>query len=233
MPELAALSMQKNDDSYRAVAFDLDGVITDSEPVWAQRADDFLARHGKRLSEADRDELYGASKMRGMEILARVLGRDVDEVTSEAERFYEEWPVDYRAMLIDGARETVAWLHEAGVPVALATSGYEYRVREVIEAYDFGELFDAYVAGDTVEHPKPAPDIYLASAAALGVRPGELVAVEDSRYGVEAAHAAGVAAVQFNRTGAERLPHTVAECHDYDEVRRALRELLVVDLSRA
>jgi HAD superfamily hydrolase (TIGR01509 family) len=222
-----------NDASYRAVAFDLDGVITDSEPLWAQRADDFLACHGKHLSEADRDEFYGASHMHGMEILARVLGRDVDEVAPEAERYYDQWPVDYPAMLIDGARETVAWLHEAGVPVVLATSGYQDGVREMIEACDFGGLLDAYVAGDMVEHSKPAPDIYLASAAALGVSPGELVAIEDSCYGVEAAHAAGVAVVQFNRTGAERLPHTVAECHDYDEVRRTLRDLLVEDLPSA
>lgn len=222
--------MQRNDESLRAVAFDLDGVLTDTEPLWAQRTEDFLAASGKRLSEADRAELYGASLPHGMRILSRILGRDVDEVTREVRRYNDGRPVDYKETLIDGARETVAWLHEAGVPVALATSAYQARVREVIETCDLGGLLDAFVAGDMVEHPKPAPDVYLASAAALGVRPGELIAIEDSRYGVEAAHAAGVAVVQLNQRGVERLPHVVAECRDYQEVRQALRELLAADL---
>ena len=110
------------DSSFRAVAFDLDGVLTDSEPIWAQRADNYLAQYGKRLSDADRAEFYGSSHMYGMEILARVLGRDVAEVSVDADRYYATQPVDYPAMLIDGACETVGWLHAGGIPVALATS---------------------------------------------------------------------------------------------------------------
>jgi HAD superfamily hydrolase (TIGR01509 family) len=94
-----------------------------------------------------------------------------------------------------GARELIAALREQGVPLGLATnSGREFATRALRSAGVY-DCFDAVVSAEEVEHPKPAPDVYLEAAARLGADPAACVALEDSATGVSAARAAGMTVV--------------------------------------
>jgi HAD superfamily hydrolase (TIGR01509 family) len=94
-----------------------------------------------------------------------------------------------------GAVELLEALRASGVPVGLATnSGREFATR-ALRAAGIYDRFDAVVSAEDVARPKPAPDVYVAAAEAIGAEPGECVALEDSETGVTAAKAAGMTVI--------------------------------------
>jgi HAD superfamily hydrolase (TIGR01509 family) len=94
-----------------------------------------------------------------------------------------------------GALELLAALRERAIPIGLATnSGREFATR-ALRAAGVYDRFDAVLSAEDVEHPKPAPDVYLAAAAAVGADPEDCVALEDSETGVAAARAAGMTVI--------------------------------------
>src|SRR5439155_19797067 len=104
----------------------------------------------------------------------------------------------------DDAVRTARELHARGVRVAIASSSPRERLDATLRAAGLDDLFEVTVAGDEVEHGKPAPDLFLAAAERLGVPPGECVAVEDSPSGVESALAAGMKVVAVARAPRHR-----------------------------
>ena len=118
----------------------------------------------------------------------------------------------------DDAIGTARELHAAGIPIAIASSSPRARLDATIAAAGLTELFDVTVAGDEVPRGKPAPDLFLAAAAKLGVPPDRCVAVEDSPPGVASALAAGMKVVAVARA---------------PEHREALGEHLVDELTAA
>ena len=93
-----------------------------------------------------------------------------------------------------GARELLAELKDAGIPMALVTMSVGRMARQIADLIDFA-AFDTIVAGDMVTHSKPHPEAYLTAAATLGVNPEHCVAVEDSVPGLAAAVAAGAVVI--------------------------------------
>jgi beta-phosphoglucomutase-like phosphatase (HAD superfamily) len=94
-----------------------------------------------------------------------------------------------------GAGELLAWLAAAAIPCAVATSTRRARARSKLCDAGILDHFVAVIGGDDVVHGKPAPDIYLAAAAALGVPAAQCLAIEDSETGFRAAHAAGMTTI--------------------------------------
>lgn len=209
----------------RAVAFDMDGVLVDSEPAWGQAIVEFLARYGKSLGEQDAKDIYGCSYEFVIDMCVRITGIDQKTIAAELESFVESYEVDYSSLGIPGARDLVRDLHEAGLRTALATSSLRWQAEDVIEQCGMRGLFDVVIAADMVHEAKPAPDIYLTTASWLGVPPGEVVAIEDSAYGVAAGVAAGMRVIRLNRHGASPVPGAIADCADHDEVRGVLKGL--------
>jgi HAD superfamily hydrolase (TIGR01509 family) len=105
-----------------------------------------------------------------------------------------------------GVRELLAALHQAGIPLAIASSAPARWVVGAVERLGIRPLFDAVVTGDEVAHRKPAPDVYLEAARRLGADPARSVAIEDSSPGITAARAAGMKAIA--------IPHWLTERHD-------------------
>jgi HAD superfamily hydrolase (TIGR01509 family) len=209
----------------RAVAFDMDGVLVDSEPAWGQAIVEFLARYGKSLGEQDAKGIYGCSYEFVIDMCVRITGVDQKTIAAELGSFVESYEVDYSSLGIPGARDLVRDLHEAGLRTALATSSLRWQAEDVIEQCGMQGLFDVVIAADMVHEAKPAPDIYLTTASRLGIPPEEVVAIEDSAYGVAAGVAAGMRVIRLNRLGASTVPGAMAECADYGEVCSVLRRL--------
>ena len=184
------------DGGPRALLLDLDGVVTDTarahEAAWRAT----LVAHGLPFEPDAYARTRGRSRADSLhELLA---GRDVPPGTFAT--ILTEKDAAYRAALADlgpadvlpGAEPLIAAARARGWPVAIASSSRNARL--VLDRLGLRDRFDA-VADGTAGAPKPAPDIFLAAAAAVAVPPAHCVAVDDGGAGVEAALAAGMRVV--------------------------------------
>jgi HAD superfamily hydrolase (TIGR01509 family) len=178
-----------------ACVFDLDGVLIDSEPTWeAVRRGLVDERGGTWPADAQR-RLMGMNTAEWAGYLSRDLGvgwspERVAEVVVDrmAERYRQRLP------LMPGAAEAVRRL--AGRwPLGLASSSPRRLIDAVLAAAGLRECFTATISTDEVGRGKPAPDVYRAVAARLGVPPSGSAAVEDSTNGLRSATAAGMRAI--------------------------------------
>jgi HAD superfamily hydrolase (TIGR01509 family) len=175
-----------------AVAFDLDGVLIDSEPVWEEVRRAYVAEHGGRWLPDSQGRLMGMSTPEWAGYLSRELGVGrppevvADEVLDRMAERYQQGPP-----LLPGAVEAVRRL--AGRwPLGLASSSSRRLIDLVLEAGGLAGRFAVTLSTEEVARGKPAPDAYLEVAARLGVEPSDCAAVEDSSNGVRSAAAAGM-----------------------------------------
>jgi beta-phosphoglucomutase-like phosphatase (HAD superfamily) len=179
----------------RAVIFDMDGVIVDSEPVWNSSRVELVGAHGRSWSEALQRACMGRSTLEWAEIMREQvpLPMTTDEVMDEMR---ERMLASYRAHLpvLPGAVEAVHSMAGAFV-VAMASGSMTALIEHVLRATGLDGRISVVVFGDTVPRGKPAPDIYLEAARRLGLPPAECVGVEDSANGLRSLRAAGMRAV--------------------------------------
>ncbi|MGC9669024.1 HAD family hydrolase [Planosporangium sp. 12N6] len=178
-----------------AVIFDLDGVLIDSEPVWEQVRRAYVAETGGRWLPDTQQRLMGMSTAEWSRYLSEELGvgRPPEVVATEvvdrmADRYAEALPV------LPGAVDAVRRIGERW-PLGLASSSPTRLIRTVLAETGLAACFAVAMSTEEVPRGKPAPDVYLAVAGALGVAPGTCVAIEDSSNGLRAAHAAGMRVV--------------------------------------
>ena len=177
-----------------AIVFDLDGVLVDSERVWDSVRQQLVADRGGRWTPAATTAMQGMSTPEWSAYLGTLgaagtpaeLARAV--IDAMAGRYREHVP------LLPGAVDAVTAL--AGRwPLAVASSSPPELITAVLAAAGLAGHFRVVVSSEQVERGKPAPDVYLAAAAGLGVPPRDCVAVEDSANGLRSAAAAGMTVV--------------------------------------
>jgi HAD superfamily hydrolase (TIGR01509 family) len=179
----------------RAVVFDCDGLLVDTESCWALAEAELFGRRGRALSEAEDLELIGMSIPKTIVYLAERLGGQIEPEALEAELLALVATVVAReAGPMPGARALVEQIATA-VPVAVASNSYRLQLEAALAAGGFDGRFRISVAGDEIPEPKPAPDVYLAACEKIGVPPAECLAFEDSLPGVAAALSAGLRVV--------------------------------------
>jgi HAD superfamily hydrolase (TIGR01509 family) len=180
-----------------AAIFDHDGLAVDTEGVWTLAEEDPFARYGARFTIDHKRAMLGSSPADSARMLARMLGRPEEEGPALHEELHAlvmpRLDDDVRPM--PGAVALLAALREQGVPVGLASNSRRPFVDRALAGAGLDGAFDVVVVGDEVARPKPAPDVYLAVAAALGADPAASVGLEDSPPGVAAVRAAGLRAV--------------------------------------
>ena len=178
----------------RAVIFDLDGVLVDSEPSYA------IALN--RVLESDGEEPLTENESRGL------VGTTVEDTWNAIKEMrsltkpFEYYLGIYSRTLIEifrtglelqpGAMDVVRAVRDRGLPLGLATSSRRAWVDVQLEVVGVNSIFDVAVTGDEVQNGKPSPEIYLSAAHLLGVPPAECLAIEDSPSGVASAVAAGM-----------------------------------------
>jgi HAD superfamily hydrolase (TIGR01509 family) len=178
----------------KAVLFDMDGTLVDSEKLWDIALQELYARLGGVLTPDVRAATVGGSSEGVMRIVYTDLGRDPDpdEMAATA-----DWLHDYTGELFDGglpwcegARELLDALAADGVPMALVTNTRRALTERALQS--IGRHYFAFsVCGDEVAHGKPAPDAYRRAADLLGLDPALCLAIEDSVTGAAAAEDAG------------------------------------------
>lgn len=181
-----------------AVLWDMDGTLIDSEPYWIAAETELVEDHGGSWTHEDGMRLVGLSLEASGEVLAGRVplpGPQIVEflVARVAAELRREVP------WVEGARELLVAVRDAGVPSALVTMSYRVLADAVVAGAPPG-VFAAVVAGDEVERGKPHPEAYLTAAARLGADPQRCVAVEDSPPGITAAMASGARTVGVRRT---------------------------------
>jgi HAD superfamily hydrolase (TIGR01509 family) len=179
----------------RAVLWDMDGTLVDTEPSWMEVEQQLVEAHGGTWSSEHAVKLVGNELMTSARYIREHGGVDLppeeivdvllDGVVARIEK-----DVPWRP----GARELLAALRGQGVPCALVTMSYERFVAPVLAALPKG-TFDVVVTGDSVSPGKPHPEPYLHAARLLGVDPRACLAIEDSNTGARSAEAAGCTVV--------------------------------------
>jgi HAD superfamily hydrolase (TIGR01509 family) len=181
----------------KAVVFDNDGLLLDTESVWTRAEQDLFRRRGLEFTPAHKHELVGTSAAIAGGILERRLGepgRAAELIEELNELVVAELEHGVEAML--GARELLHALKQRGTPIGLVSNSPLVFVTRSLEIAGFEDRFDVVVSAHEVAAPKPAPDPYLEACHRLGVKPGpDIVALEDSPTGVAAASAAGLTVI--------------------------------------
>lgn len=188
---------------YKAIIFDLDGVICHTDQyhfqAWKQLAD----RLGVPFNEQDNDRLRGVSRMESLNIVLEKSARLYSE--QEKLAFAEEKNEAYKRLLLqmtsahlaEGVLETLQELRSRGLLLAIGSSSKNTRL--ILSRLGLADFFDAVADGTEVCRSKPDPEVFLLAAEKLGVSPAEALVVEDADAGIEAAKtggffAAGIAA---------------------------------------
>ena len=180
----------------RAVIFDMDGLLIDSERVILECWRSAASEQALTLDDSLWLSMVGVHDAACVEMLARLLCSEKAERLSLDCKNRYDLRVEQGLPLKSGAIELLQELSARGVPLAIATSTRRERALIKLERCGLHDFFEVVVTSSDVAHPKPAADIYLLAASRLGVSPENCMALEDSETGVRAAVAAGMAVIQ-------------------------------------
>jgi HAD superfamily hydrolase (TIGR01509 family) len=207
----------------RAVVFDMDGLLIDSEPLYREAILASCQALGHAMTPAQHRRMIGMPWDRNRAQLLDWFGAAFphDQFQIDCSRRFHAL-AGGGVPLRPGAAELIAFLAAAGVPTAVATSSR--RAPAVLHLSQVGLLdgFDAVVTRDDVAHGKPHPEVFLTAAQRLAVDPAQCLALEDSHNGVRAAAAAGMMTVMVPDL-LEATPEIAGQClhvaRDLHEVR--------------
>jgi beta-phosphoglucomutase len=177
----------------KAVLFDMDGVLVDSEELICKAAIRMFAESGLEVKPEDFLPFVGAGENRYIGGVAEKHGFNID-ITDSKRRTYEIYEDIAKQELtpLPGVKEFISRCRKKGLKLAVATSADRVKMLVNFKCMKMTENdFDGTVNGLQVERKKPFPDIYLEAAKKLAVLPSECLVVEDAINGIEAAKAAG------------------------------------------
>ena len=181
------------------VIFDCDGILVDSEPIALRLNAEMLAELGWYPSDDEIVDLFlGRSMASNLLVIEERTGRPVPEAWTERFRMRMHEAHEAELTEIAGVREALDGIVARGVSRCVASSGTPDKIRHSLARCDLAGYFgDAVFSASEVAHGKPAPDLFLHAAARMGVAPARCAVIEDSRYGVQAARAAGMSAFGY------------------------------------
>ena len=186
---------------YKAILFDMDGVLIESEFLMRHAAIQALADYGIQARHEDFREFTGMGEDKFVGGVAEKYGHTYDKAMKELAYDYFGQQVKEMAEVPEGVKEMLHALHEKGLVLAVCSAADLRKVRYNIQAIGVDEsIFSALVTGSDVARKKPFPDIYLEGARRIGMDPKDCLVVEDAISGIEAAHAAGMDAVGIPST---------------------------------
>lgn len=207
----------------RAVIFDMDGVIVDSEPLHLNIEEDIFKNLGISITSEEHNTFIGTTshymwdKIRTNHNLAESL----EELVELDRNTYLEFlnnALDLQP--INGVRELIIDLHKNNIKLAVASSSPLNIIERVLNLFEIRDYFNYIVTGDYVSKSKPEPDIFLYAAEKLDVDPKECVVIEDSHNGVLAAKKANMKCIGYKNlnSGNQDLSKADLTIDDFNDI---------------
>lgn len=214
----------------RGVLFDMDGVVLDTEKLYARFWMEGAQALGYPMTYAQALGMRSLSSKAGQAKLESYFGPGISRSAVRDKR------VELMDAYVDihgvepkpGIVELLDHLQASGIPAAITTSSPQERVERYLKPLGLYHRFSKICTGYEVANGKPAPDIYLYGAASLGLRPEECLAIEDSPAGIESAFRAGCKAVlvpDLDGSDGEMRKKLYAECESLLDVIRLCGDL--------
>lgn len=185
----------------KAVIFDCDGVVVDSEPALFDLLAGDLAQHGLPMPMQILHHTFLGMTLHGLREKANTMGANLPD--DWCDDFYARLYAQLKlgTPLVPGILAVLDALDAAGIPYAMGSNGSAEKMQITLGQHGLIPRFRGLFSGQTLGKPKPAPDLYLHAAAALGVAPGDCVVIEDSPTGARAAQAAGMRCMGYAPQG--------------------------------
>ena len=177
----------------RAVLFDMDGLMFDTERMWATFWEPALAALGLEYKEGLAEAERGTAGETSRNIVRQFYGEDcdanaiIDSLHRVADEEFQK-PVPKKP----GLDELLAWLDANHIPMAVASSSRVHVIEGNLNNWGLTHYFKALVSGQQVKHSKPDPEVFTKAAAMVGLAPADCLVVEDAAAGLEAARAGGM-----------------------------------------
>ena len=209
----------------RAVVFDMDGLMFNTEDVYTLAGTELLRRRGCLFTEDLKDALMGLPPEPCFKTMIdwHGLPDDWKKLALESDAIYVGL-LDANLAMMPGLPELLAALERANIPKAIATSSNPRLTHICLKPFELAERFQFIMTSEDITHGKPHPEIYLRCAERFGVSPAEMLVLEDSQNGCRAAIAAGAFAVavpgehsrRHNFTGAQLVIESLADPRLYE-----------------
>jgi beta-phosphoglucomutase len=217
--------------SFKAIIFDMDGVLVDSEPHHVQIEKKLFAELGLNITYKEHCSYMGkATDVMWKEIIRdknlSLNSKELVEQTVEASKRHFASQTDLAP--IPGLVEQLEKLSRKGIPMAVASSSGQEIIDILLEKTGVSIYFEHMVSSELVGGSKPEPDIFLHTAKLLGIKPEECIVIEDSTNGIRAAKAANMFCIAYNGAadGLQNQSLADKQINHYSELESILDDLL-------
>ena len=179
---------------YKAVIFDMDGLMFDTEPIGAKCFKTAAKKYGYIVDDEFQMGLIGMNVHDHVLKVRAKFGDDypVFEIRDLAKKLKMEYFYEYGLPIKKGLKELVAYLKEMGIKIAVASSSSIDLINEYLELSKMENEFDFVIGGDAVLHGKPNPELFLRVLKHFNISNDEALVLEDSCNGIMASHNAGI-----------------------------------------
>lgn len=204
--------------SIRAVAFDMDGLMVNTEELYTIVGETILERRGRRFTRELKNRMTGLPGAAAWQLMidSERLTDPVATLAAESDEIFLDL-LPTRLAALPGLFDLLDRLDATSMPRCVATSSSHKFADQVLTLIDAKERFDFVITAEDVEHGKPAPDIYLSAADRMSVAAAEMLVLEDSHHGTRAGIAAGACTVA--------VPGDHSRNHDFSGVHATVESL--------
>lgn len=173
----------------KAVLFDMDGVIFDTEKAYLDTWIKVFKKYGYEMKKEIYISVMGTGRKNVKKTFLKIFGDNlpIEDMYKEKDELLAKIIEEGKVPTKNGAEEILLYLKENGYKIALATSARRMRVDKQVNMAGLNKYFDVIVTGDEISKGKPDPEIFLKAAHKLSVLPEECIVIEDSPAGIQAA----------------------------------------------